>query len=44
MVCSGSENCNLKRKCEDEENLSPYSYNRQYHIFPNFFSCAFGPD
>lgn len=37
MICNGSENCNLKRKCEDEKNLSAYTYNRQCHIFPNIF-------
>lgn len=39
MICNGSENCNLKSKCEDEKNLSPY--NRQYHSFPSFFFLCF---
>jgi len=37
MIRNASENCNLKRKCEEEKNLSPYTYNSQCHIFPHFF-------
>lgn len=42
MIRSGSENCDLKGKCADEKNLSPY--NRQCHSFPIFFSSAFCPE
>lgn len=36
MICSGPENCNLRRNCEDEKHLSPYIQNRQCHISLSF--------